>query len=196
MRRGASGMDGDGPTAKLRRAQASHGIPCFRERGGRVHSLHGHEWSCTCSECCCHLAVPVIAEPVSSLAVVEHRHVGWRPALRRRRVLLYSHDTFGLGHLRRNLAIARQLLSSPAGFEVMLLTGSPMQSDWPLPNALTVRALPPVVKVGEENYGPRDHSKNFALLKGHRQALILQAALLLLSNRCPKIAGHRNNLCT
>lgn len=96
-----------------------------------------------------------------------------RPA----RVMLYSHDTFGLGHLRRNLAIARQLLATSGHFEVLLLTGSPMQDSWPLPAGLTVRALPPVVKIGDEQYGPRDHAKNFALLKGHREALILEAAL-------------------
>lgn len=94
-----------------------------------------------------------------------------------RRVMLYSHDTYGLGHLRRNLAIASQLLALPGKFEVMLLTGSPMQDSWPLPQGLTVRALPPVVKVGNEQYGPRDHTKNFALLKGHREALILEATL-------------------
>lgn len=98
-------------------------------------------------------------------------------AARPSRIMLYSHDTFGLGHLRRNLAIAHQLLTMPGRFEVLLLTGSPMQDSWPLPPGLTVRALPPVVKIGDEQYGPRDHAKNFALLKGHREALILEAAL-------------------
>ena len=99
------------------------------------------------------------------------------PTQRPHRIMLYSHDTYGLGHLRRNLAIARQLLAFPGRFEVLLITGSPMQDSWPLPSGLTVRALPPVIKLGDEHYGPRDHAKNFALLKGHREALILEAAL-------------------
>lgn len=91
--------------------------------------------------------------------------------------MLYSHDTYGLGHLRRNLAIARRLLACSGRFEVLLITGSPMQDRWPLPEGLTVRALPPVIKLGDEHYGPRDHAKNFALVKGHRQALILESTL-------------------
>lgn len=107
--------------------------------------------------------------------VTSHRQR--QPTQRPHRIMLYSHDTYGLGHLRRNLAIARQLLGSPGRFEVLLITGSPMQSSWPLPPELTVRSLPPVIKLGDEHYGPRDHAKNFALLKGHREALILEATL-------------------
>ncbi|MBW4053759.1 MAG: hypothetical protein HIU85_20330, partial [Proteobacteria bacterium] len=48
------------------------------------------------------------------------------------KVCIYSHDTFGLGHLRRNLAIADQLLRSEHRFEVWLLTGSPVIRQWNL----------------------------------------------------------------
>ena len=69
-----------------------------------------------------------------------------RPA----RALLYSHDTFGLGHLRRNLAIAEHLLQRHSRFEVMLLSGSPVVESWPLPEHLQLSVMPPVVKVGAE----------------------------------------------
>lgn len=36
---------------------------------------------------------------------------------------MYSYDTFGLGHIRRTLAIARSLRKSPAN--ILILTGSP-----------------------------------------------------------------------
>lgn len=39
------------------------------------------------------------------------------------RILMYSYDTFGLGHIRRTLAIARSLRKSPAN--ILILTGSP-----------------------------------------------------------------------
>src|SRR5450631_4864915 len=45
-------------------------------------------------------------------------------ASRKIKVLLYSHDTFGLGHLRRNLAIVEGLLRPSERFSVQLLTGS------------------------------------------------------------------------
>lgn len=92
----------------------------------------------------------------------------------RPRVLLYSHDTFGLGHLRRNLAIADHLLRRNPPFSVKLLTGSPVARSWPLPEGLEVQALPPVVKVGAEQYASRDGATSFAEMKARREELILE----------------------
>src|SRR5258708_17672488 len=88
-----------------------------------------------------------------------------------KKVLLYSHDTFGLGHLRRNLAIAQRLLDPPGRFSVCLLTGSPVIDRWKLPPGLHVQPLPPVVKVGAEQYQARDSGQCFGLVKGYREAL-------------------------
>lgn len=95
---------------------------------------------------------------------------------RRMKVLLYSHDTFGLGHLRRNLAIADRLLAHGSRFSVRLLTGSPVIDRWSLPRGLQVQPLPPVVKEGAEKYRARDPHSSFALIKGYREALILKTA--------------------
>ncbi|AEM47169.1 Glycosyltransferase 28 domain-containing protein [Acidithiobacillus ferrivorans SS3] len=92
-----------------------------------------------------------------------------------RRVLLYSHDTFGLGHLRRNLAIVEHLMQRKPPFSGMLLTGSPMAGSWPMPTGLEVRALPPVIKVGAEEYAARDLSSSFEAVKAQREAAILDA---------------------
>ena len=89
-------------------------------------------------------------------------------------VCIYSHDTFGLGHLRRNLAIADQLLRSEERFEVWLLTGSPVIRQWILPPGLHVQPLPPVVKTGAERYAARAPGQVFGLTKGYREALILK----------------------
>jgi len=42
---------------------------------------------------------------------------------RDRRVLIYSHDTFGLGHLRRCRAIAHALVQPDPGLSVLILSG-------------------------------------------------------------------------
>lgn len=94
----------------------------------------------------------------------------WNP-----KVLLYSHDTFGLGHLRRNLAIAAHLLGRSQPFSALLLTGSPVAASWPMPNGLQVQTLPPVVKTGAEEYVSRNHSFSFATVKARREAAILEA---------------------
>ena len=90
------------------------------------------------------------------------------------RVCLYSHDTFGLGHLRRNLAIAEQLLRADGRFAVWLLTGSPVIRQWNLPLGLRVQPLPPVVKTGAERYASRTPGQVWGLTKGYREALIMR----------------------
>ncbi len=121
---------------------------------------------------------------------------GVRPA-RRCKVFLYSHDTFGLGHLRRNLAIAEHLLGRGQQFDVWLLTGSPVIRSWVLPAGLNVQPLPPVVKLGAERYGARGGSDPFSLVKGYREALILKTVLrerpdVLLVDHAP--AGMKGEL--
>lgn len=92
-------------------------------------------------------------------------------------VFLYSHDTYGLGHLRRNLAIAEHLLSGDRPFSVRLLTGSPVIANWSLPLGLNVTALPPVVKTGVETYKSRDSKQPFSRIKASREALILKSVI-------------------
>ena len=41
------------------------------------------------------------------------------------RIILYSHDTFGLGHLRRSRALATALTAADPGASALILTGSP-----------------------------------------------------------------------
>ena len=91
------------------------------------------------------------------------------------KVLLYSHDTFGLGHLRRNMAIAAHLLQRRQSFSALLLTGSPVAESWPMPAGLQVRALPSVVKTGVEEYQARDRSLTLGMVKARREAAILDA---------------------
>jgi predicted glycosyltransferase len=101
------------------------------------------------------------------------RYSGHRPT----RVTLYSHDTYGLGHLRRNLAIAEHLLAREGRFAVRLLTGSPVAGEWTFPRDLEVTALPPVVKTGVETYAARDSELPFTLVKAYREALIVKAVV-------------------
>lgn len=75
------------------------------------------------------------------------------------RVLLYSHDSVGLGHIRRNLALAHTLATEiPAmtGRPVtgMLLTGVGHGTDLDVPAGFDVALLPSICK-GESGYEPR-----------------------------------------
>lgn len=75
------------------------------------------------------------------------------------RVLLYSHDSVGLGHIRRNLALAHTLAAEiPAmtGRPVtgMLLTGVEHGTDLDVPEGFDVALLPSICK-GDTGYEPR-----------------------------------------
>jgi predicted glycosyltransferase len=93
-----------------------------------------------------------------------------------RRVLLYSHDTYGLGHLRRNLAIADHLLARHAQLQVVLMTGSSVAERFTTPARLKVVQLPPVIKVGDEDYRSRDPRWSTDLVRRSRSAIMTDTA--------------------
>jgi predicted glycosyltransferase len=80
------------------------------------------------------------------------------------RFLLYSHDGFGLGHLQRNLRIARRLARELPGASALLLAGSPHAFGGDttdgsalsaLPSGVDLLKLPSIVKVGDGRWEPR-----------------------------------------
>lgn len=48
------------------------------------------------------------------------------------RVLIYSHDTFGLGHIRRCRAIANSLVANYPHISVIIISGSSVISRLPV----------------------------------------------------------------
>ncbi|MDA8038106.1 MAG: glycosyltransferase [Actinomycetota bacterium] len=93
-----------------------------------------------------------------------------------RSVLLYAHDTYGLGHLRRNLAIAAHLLDGCPGLRVVLMSGSPVAERFAIPRGLSLVRLPPVVKVGVEAYRARDGRLGLSLVRRLRSAIMVDVA--------------------
>lgn len=94
------------------------------------------------------------------------------PMGRTRKIMLYSHDTYGLGHLRRNLRIAGQLLGSAPGLQVVLVSGSPVAECFPTPAGLTVVKLPSVRKIGAEQYQPLNPGLGISLVRRTRTAIM------------------------
>ncbi|BAY41406.1 hypothetical protein NIES2111_58020 (plasmid) [Nostoc sp. NIES-2111] len=58
------------------------------------------------------------------------------------RLLVYSHDAYGLGNIRRMLAISEHLLSEIPKLSILLLSGSPMLQGFRLPKGLDYIKLP------------------------------------------------------
>lgn len=62
------------------------------------------------------------------------------------RVLIYSHDTFGLGHLRRCHAIAQSLVARRKGLSVLILSGSPVIGSYDFRSRVDFVRIPGVIK--------------------------------------------------
>lgn len=73
-------------------------------------------------------------------------------AERPRRVMFYSHDTFGLGHLRRSRALASALTASHPGTSAIILTGSPIAGRFTFPEKVDHVRLPGVSKLPDGSY--------------------------------------------
>lgn len=98
-----------------------------------------------------------------------------RSAAAPERVLYYCHDTYGLGHLRRALAIAHHLADAAPGVAQLVVTGSPLATQLPLPSGADTLKLPCVVKTGDERYASRTLAASFESVRALRGALVLDA---------------------
>jgi len=68
------------------------------------------------------------------------------------RVALYSHDTLGLGHLRRNLLIAQALRQSHLRATNLLITGAYESNFFSLPEGVDCLTLPRLQKESDGSY--------------------------------------------
>jgi predicted glycosyltransferase len=70
------------------------------------------------------------------------------------RVLIYSHDSFGLGHLRRCQTIAHALVSHRPDLSVMILSGSPIIGSFSFSNRVDFVRIPGIIKLQNGDYTP------------------------------------------
>jgi predicted glycosyltransferase len=68
------------------------------------------------------------------------------------RVLLYSHDTFGLGHIRRSRTIANAITAADPNTTALILTGSPVAGRFTFPERVDHIRLPGVTKMTNGSY--------------------------------------------
>ena len=77
------------------------------------------------------------------------------PPGRRLRIALYSHDTVGLGHFRRNLMIARALSQLTPRPSILMISGAAESSHFPRPRGVDYLTLPALTKNQPGSYGSR-----------------------------------------
>ncbi len=67
-------------------------------------------------------------------------------------ILMYSHDTYGLGHIRRTMAIASHLVER--GVNILILTGSPIAGRFQFAEGIDFVRVPGMIKRSNTVYVP------------------------------------------
>lgn len=96
-------------------------------------------------------------------------------AARPPRIVLYSHDTLGFGHLRRNLLIAGALRESATRPEILMITGMREAGAFQMPEGVDCVSLPAYAKGSDGVYRPRDLGGDVNMLRDLRAQLIRAA---------------------
>lgn len=91
------------------------------------------------------------------------------------RLMMYSHDSWGLGHLRRSLTIAGAVTERFEQADVLIVTGSPCATQFELPCRVDVLKLPAVSKSAQGQYISRHWPGRLADTLELRSRLILES---------------------
>lgn len=91
------------------------------------------------------------------------------------RFLLYSHDSYGLGHLRRSTLLGDAIVAADPDNDVLIATGSPRAQAFPLPDGVDTLTLPSATKGPDGTYVPRRLTCSTAALVRLRSAVISAA---------------------
>ena len=92
------------------------------------------------------------------------------------RILMYSHDTFGLGHLRRCRTIAHSLVGDYRGLKVLIISGATIAGAFDYRARVDFVQVPSVIKLRDGEYMSIAGKVDLKDTLKMRQALIRQTA--------------------
>lgn len=69
-----------------------------------------------------------------------------------KKLLVYSHDTYGLGNIRRMLSICKHLIDTMPDISILVVSGSPMVHSFRIPQRLDYIKLPCLKRTEKEGY--------------------------------------------
>lgn len=98
------------------------------------------------------------------------------PRLDDARVLMYSHDTFGLGHLRRCREIAHALVEAWRGLSVMIISGATIAGAFDYRVRVDFVKIPSVIKLRNGEYTSMAQHTSLQDTLEMRKAIIRQTA--------------------
>ena len=88
------------------------------------------------------------------------------------RVLIYSHDSFGLGHLRRCRTIAHALVEANKNLSVLILSGSPIIGSFDFRTRVDFVRVPGVIKLRNGKYSSLNLQLDIDELQALRSSII------------------------
>jgi predicted glycosyltransferase len=92
------------------------------------------------------------------------------------RILMYSHDTFGLGHLRRCRTIAHSLVENYRGLSVLIISGSTIAGAFDYRVRVDFVKIPSIIKLHNGEYTALDRHTDLQETLEMRQAIIRHTA--------------------
>ena len=92
------------------------------------------------------------------------------------RIMMYSHDTFGLGHLRRCRTIAHSLVEDFSGLEVLIVSGATIAGAYEYRARVDFVKIPSVIKLRNGEYSSMEKHIDIHHTLQMRQAIIRQSA--------------------
>ncbi len=93
------------------------------------------------------------------------------------RVLIYSHDSFGLGHIRRCRTIAHALAESFPKLKVLIVSGSPIIGSFDFKTRVDFVRVPSIIKLRNGDYVPLDAHSSIGEMTALRSSLIEDSAI-------------------
>lgn len=93
------------------------------------------------------------------------------------RVLIYCHDTFGLGNVRRMMAIAKHLVDCDPDTSVLVVSGSPMLHAFRIPPRVDYVKLPCLARTVQGEYKVKYLDMTYDKIVRLRSNLILSTVL-------------------
>lgn len=94
------------------------------------------------------------------------------------RVLMYSHDTFGLGHIRRTRSIANAIVAACPGASILIISGSPLAGSFNFGDGIDFVHIPSVAKSNNGSYSSASLHIDFKEIVALRQSIIHETARL------------------
>ena len=99
------------------------------------------------------------------------------------RILMYTQDSFGLGHLRRATNLANELVRQHPDLTVLLVVDSPVAPFFTLSPRIDFLKLPTVVKVEAGVFSPGRLQADYEQVKNLRASVLRETLLHFVG--CP-----------